>query len=235
MKQFLISPPFGNYFSHPEATRIRGSFTLNRRRGLIWNTLKSLRPTKDGWVNRIGLRNKGLVNLKRPLDHEDIWSIVGMEADDWEKMYDILVWHRQHLLTLEVNLGCPNVHEYGIPQNVLAKFAEHFWVIAKLPATNKVDEVAKMAVDAGVHYLHCSNTLPTSRGGESGRRLKYYNLPVVERIASAYPWIPVIAGGGIYEPQDIIDYEKAGAKHFSLSTAWFKPWRASGIINDYLD
>ena len=212
-----------------------GSFTLERRDGLLVQIAKTLRPTRGGWVNQIGLRNKGIRNVYFRRDR--IYSIVGLEPDDWERILPILSKQKEscgqplNFLNLEVNLGCPNVHEYGIEPHTMEHYCQWHVVSAKLPATDKVDEVAEMAVKAGARYLHCSNTLPTPRGGESGKRLKEWNLPVVERLAKRYPDVPIIAGGGIYTPQDVTDYENAGASHFGISTAFFKPWRVPAILN----
>ena len=58
----FISPPFGNYINLPNVIPIRGSFTLKKRPGKWMQILKTLRYnfTLGGWVNKIGLRNKGI-------------------------------------------------------------------------------------------------------------------------------------------------------------------------------
>jgi len=58
----FISPPFGNYIHLPQTKSIKGSYTLEPRDGLFLQILKTLRFSfdKNGWVNKIGLRNKGL-------------------------------------------------------------------------------------------------------------------------------------------------------------------------------
>ena len=69
----FISPPFGNYFTNfkinskhfgteIEFIPIKGSFTLLERPGLICQIFKTLRYSTihNGWVNKIGLRNKGI-------------------------------------------------------------------------------------------------------------------------------------------------------------------------------
>ena len=58
----FISPPFGNYLDFPYTKSIIGSYTLNERPGLftqIYHTLYYSYGEK-GWVNKIGLRNKGI-------------------------------------------------------------------------------------------------------------------------------------------------------------------------------
>ena len=59
----FISPPFGNYIYLPNTMSIKGSYTLEPRPGLlIQQILKTFRYSfkYKGWVNKIGLRNKGL-------------------------------------------------------------------------------------------------------------------------------------------------------------------------------
>ena len=58
----FISPPFGNYLNLPNTKPIKGSFTLEPRPGLINQIAKTLYFSKkdNGWVNKIGLRNKGI-------------------------------------------------------------------------------------------------------------------------------------------------------------------------------
>ena len=60
----FISPPFGNYINLPKTKSIIGSYTLKPRGGLFFQILKTLRLTEINgeyhWVNKIGLRNKGI-------------------------------------------------------------------------------------------------------------------------------------------------------------------------------
>ena len=57
----FISPPFGNYINLPKTTPIRGSFTLNERKGKWKQIFKTLRYIPGvGWINKIGLRNPGI-------------------------------------------------------------------------------------------------------------------------------------------------------------------------------
>ena len=61
--QLFISPPFGNYLGFlPNTYAIYGSYTLNPRPGLFSQIIKTLRydSSAKGWVNKIGLRNKGI-------------------------------------------------------------------------------------------------------------------------------------------------------------------------------
>jgi dihydroorotate dehydrogenase len=232
MKQFLISPPFGNFkwCQRQDCTPVLGSFTLEARPGLAYHTLRSFRRVQGGWINQIGLRNKGIRSITE-FRTDVIYSLVGLEEGDWQRMWDIC----RPGITVEVNLGCPNVHEYGIPPSVLADYCAKFYVIAKLPPCltlgefSKLEEIAAMCIEAGVKFLHCSNTIPTPKGGISGHQLFEVNLPIVALLSRKYPG-QIIAGGGIYHKDMIFMYSFAGASHFSLSTVWLTPWRVPGII-----
>ena len=58
----FISPPFGNYISLDDTISVAGSFTLNPRYGLLGQIIKTLTYSyvHNGWINKIGLRNKGI-------------------------------------------------------------------------------------------------------------------------------------------------------------------------------
>jgi len=233
LKPLIISPPFGNYINRPYATSVEGSFTYQRREGLIYHSLRSIRPVKGGWRNQIGLRNPGIQNVI--IRDDAITSVVGGFAPpglnatgaDWRVMLNYLpswAWP-------EVNLSCPNVHEYNISPETLAMYQQRFPnVIAKLPPTPQVDAMAAMCIEVGIKYLHLSNTIPTERGGISGEQLFEVNLPIVRRIAERYgDKVIIIAGGGIYSLRQLMAYQSAGAKHFSISSIFFTPWRVSKV------
>ena len=60
MKKF-IAAPFGNYIKTKNTISVSGSWTIEKRTGRIIQIAKTLRYTKRGWVNKIGLRNPGLI------------------------------------------------------------------------------------------------------------------------------------------------------------------------------
>ena len=73
----FISPPFGTYINLPNTNSIRGSFTLEPRKGLFLQILKTLRYSNihSGWINKIGLRNKGIDYAIKHYDGKHIVSI----------------------------------------------------------------------------------------------------------------------------------------------------------------
>jgi len=227
--KFIISPPFGNYVGHENATRVVGSFTLHPRPDLVKQTLKTLRPIKNGWVNKIGLRNKGIENVKWREDR--IHSLAPIKEGDWEIFQNII----PNDYAIEINLGCPNVNHNGmISNNALLGFIKKCsFVSMKLPPTSLAHYHIEEGLHAGIRYFHMCNTIPVEAGGESGQRLKKRSLELIRGVRKEFGnGFNIIGGGGIYSIDDVIEYEKAGANHFSLATIWFKPLRALKILKN---
>ena len=58
----FIAAPFGNYIKTEKTISVTGSWTIEKRTGRLIQIAKTLRLTKRGLVNKIGLRNPGVVN-----------------------------------------------------------------------------------------------------------------------------------------------------------------------------
>ena len=227
MKDFIISPPFGRYISHEKATSVKGSYTWERRNGLVLQVLKTIRPTEHGWRNKIGLRNCGIRSVK--FQRGNIYSIAGINDGDWKNMISVI----PHGHMLELNFSCPNVDHYTIDADIIKDASRWFEVIAKIAPVKDAQNAIEMCVKAGAHHIHLTNALPIDKGGESGGRLKPVSLGLVKETREQFPDISIIGGGGIYSVNDVYDYRKAGANKFSLSTAFMVPWRGFKIINDF--
>lgn len=187
-------------------------------------TVKTFRKIKGGWVNKIGLRNKGIYNVD--FNRNDWFSIAGIN-NDW----DIFAEYIPAWVKLELNLSCPNVNSYVITDKQLARFATKYSnIIIKYPPTI-VPSIVFDHYNIGVRRVHIANTLPTERGGISGKPLKPYNLAAVKAIAKiGLPELRIVGGGGVYTVQDAVDYINAGATSISLSTGLFNPYQAYKII-----
>ena len=85
----FINPPFGNYINFPKTISIKGSFTLEPRSGLFSQILKTMRYSfhNKGWVNKIGLRNPGLVWALNKYTNNDILSIAILQEEEIDKMH----------------------------------------------------------------------------------------------------------------------------------------------------
>ena len=228
LHKFIISPPFGTYISSKKATSVLGTFTLIPRPGKWGQVFKTLRYTKDGWVNRIGLRNPGMKSIKY-WDYNKIYSFQAL-GTEWIDVIN----HVPELVHMEMNVSCPNVNTATDPLDIDA------WVLLTVaarprPVIIKVPPLVDIGIlrayhQCGIKYFHISNTYPTDRGGLSGRKLQQYNLPQIELVKRAMPDVKVIGGGGIYTKEDLRRYEDAGADYFSLATVWFTPWRALDLL-----
>ena len=106
---FFISPPFGNYISLPNTISIKGSYTLEQRDGLIGQILKTLRYSYQygGWVNKIGLRNKGISYAINNYDKKSIYSIAILN----KKEIKTLVSKIPEDMNIELNISCPNIEK----------------------------------------------------------------------------------------------------------------------------
>lgn len=190
--------------------------------------IKTLRPIEGGWVNQIGLRNPGVRAV--PWNTTDLFSIAPIDQNDiWEMVRDI-----PESAMLEFNVNCPN-HQQDISNVVLDDINFYAkrqpFVSVKVGPTKDMSYLSHLLnrLDA-VKYFHCSNTIPSSRGGMSGPRLVSWNrymIPFFVRNGKT-----VIAGGGIYSSEQVKIYRDLGAAHFSLSTVFFTPWRIPGIIQE---
>ena len=224
-----ISPPFGNYFTYKNAKPIRGTFTYHRRKGLIWHTARSLRPVRGGWRNQIGFRNVGIRSVN--FSDQAIYSISAMESSEWESLLEYVPAH----VSLELNLSCPNVSLSLISPATLAQFVKKFPLlqVKMKPAYN--EHLIDRMMDGGVECIHMSNTIPTPKGGISGKQLKEINIPNIERLAGTFSG-RIIAGGGIYTHKDVTDYRNAGASDFSISTVYIScPWNIPKIYKACYD
>ncbi len=153
-------------------------------------------------------------------------SFACLEEDDWKILHAIIPKH----MNIELNISCPNVNEHPNLKNYFA-LDKRKWCIVKVPPTITQKQLDKI-ISLGYNSIHASNTIPTEKGGLSGKMIMPYTLKIIDYIKSNYRDIKVIAGGGVYSKQDANKYLDAGADHISLGSVCFTPWKIKGIIND---
>ncbi len=220
---FFIAAPFGNYLKFKNVISVSGTWTLRPRPGRFMQVLKTLRYTKRGWVNKLGLRNKGIdFGLKQKYE---ILSVAATEPLDWDNL------HRKIPIkaSVEINLSCPNT-----PKNLFPGFASFTrnprkWCIAKISPIFTEKDV-DFIIQSGYNQIHACNTIPTDRGGLSGKDIIPHTLKILKHIKNNYSDVEVIAGGGITSKDDIERYKDHGADHFSLGTICFTPWKIKKIL-----
>ena len=227
---YFISAPFGNYVKPKKAISVTGTWTLSPRSGRFLQIIKTLRYTKQGWCNKLGLRNKGIKNGLLKTKESEVLSIAAIDKDDWVHFLQLLNQNQN----IELNISCPNLdsHEdtttweafYNFPYYIYSR-----WCIVKVPPTISFNFIDKL-IDRGFTQIHASNTLSTSKGGLSGKVLMPYTLKLVEYTKNKYPNVEFIAGGGVSSRSDAERYLNAGADHISLGTICFTPWKIFKII-----
>lgn len=223
--KYYISPPIGMRTGYKNGIRVMGTYTRHPRPGWWSQTFRTLRPAPGGWVNKIGLRNPGIDNAE--FIPNRVYSIAALKYEDWDYFLErIPCW-----VKLEINQGCPNTETCEISAETLARFtAKYNDVAVKYGPFEKIEAIKKHH-EVGVRRIHLSNTLPMKKGGLSGEILRDTNLPFVQAVRKLYPRnLDITAGGGVYTPEDVSKYVRAGATSISLSTVFFTPWKVSAVV-----
>ncbi len=214
----FISPPFGNYLDLKHTMSIRGSYTLNPRPGLLSQILKTLRYSfqRNGWINKIGLRNKGLDYAIENYSTNSIISIAILNPKEIKSINQKIPRN----MNIELNVSCPNHTVIGKDLGIFLN-QERKWCILKLSPLTTFCEIDKY-YEQGFRQFHCCNTLPVKEGGASGVILKPYVSNLIS-IIKEYPDTIVIAGGGVQSWNDYLYYKNLGADYCSISTLLFNP------------
>ena len=227
---YFISAPFGNYLQYTNflsgkpIVSVTGTFTVKPRPGLAKQIIKTLRYTKTGWRNKLGLRNPGIFKGIDNTASYSIMSIASLEPNDWRILYEAVPKN----MSVELNISCPNVDAHPDLTKSFAK-DERKWCIVKVPPTitnKQIDKIVKL----GYNQIHASNTVPTAKGGLSGDVIVPHTLRILEYIKSTHPHVEVIAGGGVKDKASANRYIDAGADHISLGTVCFTPWKLKEIV-----
>jgi len=230
---FFISPPFGEYISTSYTTSIRGSFTLYPRYGLFLRVIQTLRYSFKyrGWVNDIGLRNKGIDYALQTYKNGEVISIAILEKSDISEFRKKIPSY----VDLEINISYPNIE--GKSEDIgreLSSFLneKRKWCILKVSPITPLSEIAEY-YDRGFRQFHLSNSYPlkeleegATSGGVSGRIVKVNNSLNILMLRNQFPDVEIIGGGGIRGKGDIEWYHSLGANHFSFSSIHFSPFSA---------
>ncbi|MEI6891715.1 MAG: dihydroorotate dehydrogenase [Pontiella sp.] len=207
--------------------------------------------TRGGMINAIGLPGpgaQGFIDQYIPFlsqyDTPVIVNIWGKSKDDYGRVVEMLD-DEETVSAYEINLSCPNVKEGGsafgtdvatfssVIDLVRAKTKKP--IIPKLaPNVPNIGAFAKAAEDCGADAIAIMNTMPAMAinidtlepelantfGGLSGPPIKPIAIKLVFDAAQACN-IPIIGMGGIFEPEDAIEFLIAGATAVAVGTATF--------------
>lgn len=227
----FIGPPFGNYISLPGCKSVKGSYTLEKRQGLLKQIINTLYYdfTLKGWVNKIGLRNKGIDYGIKNYNHKtDIISIAILKEDDIEKFKKKLPENTN----IEINISCPNINKQLINTNLQGFLNDkREWCIIKCSPHIKQQQLDNY-YNMGFKQFHFCNTIPVKNGGLSGKTLIPYTQELSKNMKTKYNDVTIITGGGIQSWEDLKNYKYGD--HHAISTVFFNPIKFVMLYYKYI-
>ena len=225
----FIAAPFGNYIRTKNSISVHGTFTLYPQGNRVWSVLKSLRPSKEGWTNRLGLPNPGIAKGLFKASINDVISIAEVNRNEFQEMNKII----PQATSIELNLSCPN--SKILPWDHIKQWPnkDRKWCIAKMSPLTTPEEI-EYVLNQGFRQLHFSNTLPHKKGGLSGKSLIPYTKRLINIVRDDFKSynIEIIAGGGVTTKENITEYINEGADHISIGSGWFRPLKMRKLIYD---
>jgi len=222
--------------------------TLRPRAG---NPMPRIAETEAGFLNSIGLENRGVTSyLARTLPEIAasgaliVTNIGGESVEDFAALAARLDG-RPEIRALEVNLSCPNVDGGRLPFSTVPRVTEAVVravreatrkpIFAKLsPNVTRIDEIARAAEAGGADALTAINTV-LGLGVDWRRRRPLlatvtggYSGVGIKPIALRCAWecarsvaIPVIGCGGIASAEDVLEFLVAGCRAVQVGTMSF--------------
>lgn len=207
--------------------------------------------TRGGMLNAIGLPGPGAkgfikkyVPFLKQYDTPVIVNIWGKIMEDYGRVVEELDGE-DTVSAYEINLSCPNVKEggsaFGTDVDMFSRVIELVRsktqkpIIPKLaPNVSDIGSFAKAAEDNGADAISVMNSYPAMAinietlkpelanrtGGLSGPAIKPIAIKLVWDAAKATT-LPIIGMGGIFEPEDAIEFMIAGATSVAVGTANF--------------
>lgn len=222
--------------------------TLQPRPG---NSAPRIRETEAGFLNSIGLENRGLEHYlahtlptMAGVDTAVITNVGGATVEEYAEITELLA-ERPEIDAFEVNLSCPNVQGGKLPFATDPAVAERTIrgvreatnkpIFAKLsPNVTRIGEIAVAVEAGGADGITAVNTLLGMqvdwRSGQPGLATKMggYSGTGVKPVALRCAWecvqavsIPVIGCGGIGSAEDVLEFIAAGCAAVQVGTASF--------------
>lgn len=215
------------------------------------NPLPRICETEAGFLNSIGLENRGVEAYRRDVLPQMarartcvITNIGGESVEDFEELARILDGEPA-IAAFEVNLSCPNVQGGKLPFSTDPRMAARVIervrgatrkpVLAKLsPNVSRLSEIAIAVESGGAHGITAVNTVlgmkidwrtraPGLHTVQGG-----YSGVAIKPIALRCAWecarsvkIPVMGCGGIGSAADVLEFLVAGCTAVQVGTASF--------------
>jgi dihydroorotate dehydrogenase (NAD+) catalytic subunit len=222
--------------------------TLKPRPG---NPLPRICETEAGFLNSIGLENRGVEAYRRDVLPQMaragtcvITNIGGEKIEEFEELARLLDGESA-IAAFEVNLSCPNVQEGKLPFATDPKMAARVIervraatrkpVLAKLsPNVSRLSELAIAVESGGAHGITAVNTVLGMKIDWRTRAPGLFTVQggysgvAIKPIALRCAWecarsvkIPVMGCGGIGSAEDVLEFLVAGCTAVQVGTASF--------------
>ncbi|HIG12083.1 MAG: dihydroorotate dehydrogenase [bacterium] len=222
--------------------------TLRPRPG---NPAPRIHETEAGFLNSIGLENRGLETYLAETLPEvagadtRIFCNIGGESPEEYARLAALLDERSEIDALEINLSCPNVQGGRLPFSTDPALAERCVravreatskpIFAKLsPNVSRIAELAVAVEQGGADGITAVNTLLGMqvdwRSGKPGLAtvMGGYSGQGIKPVALRCAWecvqavsIPVLGCGGIADADDVLEFLAVGCAAVQVGTASF--------------
>jgi dihydroorotate dehydrogenase (NAD+) catalytic subunit len=208
----------------------------------------TIRGLAVGLLNSIGLQNPGvheftksiMPKLKK-LPTKIIANVFGEKEEEYKKVIEVFEESENPPDAYELNLSCPNTKKGGIEFGVNPKSVEKIVkqsrkstkrpIIVKFsPFSEILPGLISIAKNEGADAFTLTNTIPSAirdqkvgffKGGLSGYPLKPIALRCVIDAFERFPEVKIVASGGVYSLEDVLDYITAGATAVQVGTGNF--------------
>ncbi len=235
---------------------ITKGLTLNEREG---NEGPRIQEVPCGIINCIGLQNTGIkkfIREKLPfLNKAKTRIIVNIAGFSIQEFIEIIKSLDKYdtICGYEINVSCPNVNKGGIEfssdqavftelLNKTRKTTDKLLIVKLSPSTGSIIDFALLAEKNNIDAVTIANTYKAAlidtekkeikiKGGLSGPAIFPVTLNLVYETGKKIK-IPIIASGGIFNPDTAIQYLLAGASAVQIGTYNFiDPMISIKIIN----
>ena len=223
-KTVLKKPSKGNLRPRIQEISYQGEYGILNSLGL---------PNKGVEKFKLSIPNKKLMNFNRPIGV----SIGGNSDKEYFEVFNSIDRYLNSIdynqFFYEINISCPNTEKHMIGSGLKPFLnSKRNWCIVKLSPLEKSGTINNL-YEEGFRQFHASNTLPSLKGGISGKKITPYTKIIIKYIKSNWDDTIVIAGGGIRTMKDVEEYKKIGADHFSVSSLCFNPIAFLKFYNEF--
>lgn len=202
----------------------------------------------DTFINAVGLGNPGIDQFITEIEEIKkngiilITSVFGNDDDNYLEVAKKA--EEAGSDAIEINISCPHaeVSSIGIDKDHTFKLVNHLKKSLKVPLFVKLnpnvtnlEEIAKSAEEAGADAVVAINTVgamkidintmrPVLAHGSGGLSGKAIHPIAVKKVYDLYKIlkIPIIGCGGIFSPEDAIEFFLAGATAVQIGTALYQ-------------